>query len=41
MAGDGQRMGLVVVAVQVGNLEFRLEDGRLEGHGGSVKVAPH
>jgi hypothetical protein len=34
MAGNGQGMVLVVIAVQIGDLEFRLEDGGFEGHGG-------
>lgn len=33
MARQGQGMLLVVVAVQVGNLEVGLENGRFEGHG--------
>ena len=32
MAGDRHYVGRVVVAVQIGDLQFRLEDGRLEGH---------
>ncbi len=37
MAGEGERVGFVVMAIQVGNLEFGLEDGRLEGHGNPAK----
>jgi hypothetical protein len=31
MPGDCQRMVLIVVAIQIGDLEFDFEDGGLEG----------
>jgi hypothetical protein len=35
MAGDGQRVRREVVAVEVGDLQLRLEDRGLQGHAGS------
>jgi hypothetical protein len=32
MTGQGQYMRLVVVPIQIGDLEFYLEDRRFEGH---------
>jgi hypothetical protein len=40
MPGNGQGMVLVTIALQVGDLEFRLEYRGFEGHGNFEKVRP-